>query len=190
MRCGLCASILAMQAQDILNFWFTELTPKQHFAKDTELDAQIRTRFGPTLAAAARGELQPWRTDAPGRLAEIIVLDQFSRNIHRDTPLAFAQDEVALALARELVALQLDAALPLAQRVFAYMPYMHSEALDAHAEALPLFSLPGLENNLLFLHRHTEIIRRFGRYPHRNSTLGRASTPEELAFLQQPGSSF
>jgi uncharacterized protein (DUF924 family) len=190
MRCGLCASILAMQPQDILNFWFTELTPKQHFAKDTELDAQIRTRFGPTLAAAARGGLQPWRTDAPGRLAEIIVLDQFSRNIHRDTPLAFAQDAVALALARELVALQLDAALPLAQRAFAYMPYMHSEALDAHAEALPLFSQPGLENNLLFLHRHTEIIRRFGRYPHRNAVLGRASTPEELAFLQQPGSSF
>ena len=179
-----------MQAQDILSFWFTELTPKQHFSKDSALDALIRERFDFTLAAAAQGQLQPWRTDAPGRLAEIIVLDQFSRNIHRDTPLAFAQDALALSLARELVALQLDTALPMAQRVFAYMPWMHSEDLAAHAEALPLFSQPGLENNLNFLHRHTEIIRRFGRYPHRNTLLGRASTPEELAFLQQPGSSF
>ena len=179
-----------MQPQDILSFWFTELTPKQHFAKDSALDALIRDRFDLTLAAAAQGELQPWRRDAPGRLAEIIVLDQFSRNIHRDTPLAFAQDALALTLARELLALQLDAALPMAQRVFAYMPFMHSEDLAAHTEALPLFSQPGLENNLQFLHRHTDIIRRFGRYPHRNTILGRASTPEELAFLQQPGSSF
>lgn len=179
-----------MQPQDILAFWFTDLTPKQHFSKDAALDALISTRFGPTLAAAARGELQPWRTDAWGRLAELIVLDQFSRNIHRDTPLAFAQDALALTLARELVALRLDTTLPMPQRVFAYMPYMHSEDLAAHAEALPLFSQPGLENNLQFLHRHTEILQRFGRYPHRNAVLGRASTPEELAFLQQPGSSF
>lgn len=179
-----------MTPQDILAFWFEALTPKQHFAKDTALDALICERFSPTLAAAARGELRPWRTDAPGRLAEIIVLDQFSRNIHRDTALAFAQDALALTLARELVALRLDATLPMAQRVFAYMPWMHSEDLAAHAEALPLFSQPGLEYNLQFLHRHTDILRRFGRYPHRNALLGRASTPEELAFLQQPGSSF
>lgn len=179
-----------MSPQDILGFWFTELTPKQHFAKDAALDAQITQRYGATLATAAQGGLADWRRDAAGRLAEIIVLDQFSRNIHRDTPLAFVQDTLALALARELVALRLDTALPMAQRAFAYMPYMHSEDLAAHAEALPLFSQPGLENNLQFLHRHTEIIRRFGRYPHRNSVLGRASTPEELAFLQQPGSSF
>jgi uncharacterized protein (DUF924 family) len=179
-----------MQPHDILGFWFDELTPKQHFAKDTALDALIRTRFGATLQAAARGELQPWRTDAPGRLAEIIVLDQFPRNIHRDTPQAFACDALALGLARELVAQGLDRALPLPQRAFVYIPYMHSEDLGAHTEALPLFSQPGLENNLHFLHRHTEIIRRFGRYPHRNAVLGRASTPEELAFLQQPGSSF
>ena len=179
-----------MRPQDILSFWFGELTPKQHFSKDAALDALIRTRFGPTLAAAARGELHPWRTDAPGRLAEILVLDQFPRNIHRDTPLAFACDALALRLARELVALGLDQALPTPHKPFAYMPYMHSEDLDAHTEALPLFSQPGLENNLHFLHRHTEIVRRFGRYPHRNAVLGRESTPEELAFLQQPGSSF
>ncbi|MCZ8252183.1 MAG: DUF924 domain-containing protein [Hylemonella sp.] len=177
-------------AQEVLRFWFEELTPKQHFAKDAALDAQIGARFGATLQAAARGALQPWRTDAPGRLAEIIVLDQFARNIHRDTPQAFACDALALDLARELVALGLDQALPTPHKPFAYMPYMHSEDLAAHAEALPLFSQPGLENNLHFLHRHTEILRRFGRYPHRNAVLGRPSTPEELVFLQQPGSSF
>jgi uncharacterized protein (DUF924 family) len=179
-----------MNPQDILRFWFGELTPKQHFSKDAALDAQIAARFGPTLEAAARGELQPWRTDAPGRLAEILVLDQFPRNIHRDTPQAFACDALALSLARELVALGQDGDLPTPHKAFAYMPYMHSEDLAAHEEALPLFSQPGLEYNLQFLHRHTEIVRRFGRYPHRNAVLGRASTPEELAFLQQPGSSF
>lgn len=179
-----------MHAQDVLAFWFETLSSRQHFAKDAALDAQIRARFGATLDAAARGELQGWRTDAPGRLAEVLVLDQFPRNIHRDTPLAFACDALALRLARELVALGLDGALPVPQRAFAYIPYMHSEDLAAHAEALPLFSQPGLENNLHFLHRHTEILRRFGRYPHRNAVLGRVSTPEELAFLQQPGSSF
>lgn len=177
-------------AQEVLGFWFTELRPQQHFAKDAALDALIRTRFGPTLEAAARGALSPWRAEAAGRLAEILVLDQFPRNIHRDTPRAFACDALALQLARELVALGLDRTLPTPHLAFAYMPYMHSEDLAAHEEALPLFSRPGLEYNLHFLHRHTEIIRRFGRYPHRNALLGRASTPEELAFLQQPGSAF
>ncbi len=179
-----------MTPQAILTFWFEELTPQQHFAKDAALDALIRERFGPTLDAAARGELHPWRSDVPGRLAEIIVLDQFSRNIHRDTPPAFAQDAQALTLAQELVALGLDAVLPMAQRVFAYMPYMHSESLPVHALALPLFSQPGLENNLRFLRAHTAIIERFGRYPHRNAILGRSSSQQELVFLSQPGSGF
>jgi len=179
-----------MHVQHILSFWFVELDNKQRFAKDAALDALMRERFGPHLQAAVRGELWHWRTDAAGRLAEIIVLDQFSRNIHRDTPLAFASDAQALTLAQELVAQGLDADLPPAQRAFAYMPYMHSESLPIHAQALPLFSQPGLEDNLRFLRAHTTILERFGRYPHRNALLGRASTPEELAFLQQPGSSF
>lgn len=179
-----------MNAQDILHFWFEELTPAQHFTKDAALDAHMRERFGATLEAAARDELRHWRTDTPGRLAEIIVLDQFSRNIHRNTPRAFAQDAQALARARELVALGGDRELPLPRRSFVYLPYEHSEVLAVHAEALPLFSQPGLEEDLRYLHLHTEILRRFGRYPHRNAALGRASTPEELAFLQQPGSSF
>ena len=174
----------------ILNFWFTELTPQQHFAKEAALDESIRTRFSPTLGAAARCELFPWRATPEGRLAEILVLDQFSRNVYRDTARAFAQDALALALAQELVASGQDRSLPTAQRVFAYMPYMHSESALIHEQALALFAQPGMENNLDFERRHKAIIDRFGRYPHRNAILGRTSTPEELAFLSEPGSSF
>ena len=179
-----------MQAQTILHFWFTELTPKHHFAKDAALDETIRTRFGATLAAAARCELFAWRTTPEGRLAEVLVLDQFSRNVYRDTPQAFAQDALALALAQELVASGQDRSLPLAQRSFTYMPYMHSESAVVHAQAIDLFSQPGMEDTLRFELRHKDIIDRFGRYPHRNALLGRISTPEELAFLSAPGSAF
>ncbi|UJB64536.1 DUF924 domain-containing protein [Acidovorax sp. YS12] len=176
--------------EDVLHFWFEQLTPQQHFAKDADLDAAIAQRFGPTLEAAARGELWGWRASAQGRLAEIVALDQFSRNVWRDTPRAFAQDGMALVLAQELVAHALDRALPMVQRAFAYMPYMHSESATVHTQAVVLFSQPGLESNLAFELRHQAIIERFGRYPHRNAVLGRASSTEELAFLSEPGSSF
>ena len=179
-----------MKPQEILHFWFEELTAKQHFVKDAVLDETIRTRFGDTLEAAARCELFAWRATPEGRLAEIIVLDQFSRNVYRDTPRAFAQDALALVLAQELVASGHDGSLPVAQRVFAYMPYMHSESALVHAQATVLFSQPGVEGNLDFELRHKAIIDRFGRYPHRNTILGRTSSAEELAFLAEPGSSF
>jgi len=179
-----------MQAQDILTFWFEELTAKQHFVKDAALDETIRSRFGATLEAAARCELFAWRESAAGRLAEIVVLDQFSRNVYRDTPRAFAQDALALVLAQELVASAQDGILPTAQRVFAYMPFMHSESALVHTQAVALFSQPGMENNLDFELRHQAIIDRFGRFPHRNAILGRSSSAEELAFLREPGSSF
>ena len=179
-----------MQAHAILHFWFTELTPKHHFAKDAALDEAIRTRFGATLEAAARCELFAWRATPEGRLAEILVLDQFSRNIYRNTPQAFAQDPLALALAQELVASGQDRSLPLAQRSFAYMPYMHSESALVHTQAVALFAQQGMEATLRFELRHQAIIERFGRYPHRNAILGRPSTPEELAFLSEPGSGF
>lgn len=179
-----------MQADHVLHFWFEELTPAQHFSADTALDALIRQRFAPTWEAARQCELWTWRATPRGRLAEILVLDQFSRNIHRGTPLAFAQDALALALAQELVTGQHDRALPAAERAFAYMPYMHSESLAIHDQALLLFNQPGLENNLQFEVRHRDIVARFGRYPHRNVVLGRESTPEEIAFLAEPGSSF
>jgi uncharacterized protein (DUF924 family) len=131
-----------------------------------------------------------WRATPEGRLAEVLVLDQFSRNVYRDTPQAFAQDALALALAQELVTSGQDRSLPLAQRSFAYMPYMHSESALVHAQAALLFAQPGMEDTLRFEVRHKEIIDRFGRYPHRNALLGRSSTPEELAFLSEPGSGF
>lgn len=179
-----------MQPRDVLAFWFDELQPKQHFAKSAALDKQIRERFGSTHAAAARGELHAWRDDASGRLAEIIVLDQFSRNIFRDDPRAFASDTVALVLAQELIRLGLDHDLTQAQRSFAYMPYMHSESAHIHETAVELYSQPGLEYNLKFEHAHKDIIDRFGRYPHRNAILGRESSDAESAFLKQPHSSF
>ena len=179
-----------MQAQDILHFWFEELTPQQHFMKDPALDAAMRVRFEATLQAAARCELFAWRATPAGRLAEILVLDQFSRNIYRDTPQAFAQDALALVLAQELVASGHDHSLPLAQRSFAYMPYMHSESRVVQAQSARLFAQPGLEVNLPFALQHQAIIERFGRYPHRNAILGRASSDEELTFLRQPGSAF
>ncbi len=179
-----------MQFESVLHFWFTELSPKQHYAKDAALDEAIRTRFGATLEAAAQYELFAWRATAEGRLAEILVLDQFSRNVYRDTPRAFAQDALALMLAQELVTSGQDRSLPLAQRSFAYMPYMHSESALVHAQAVSLFSQPGMEDNLRFELHHKAIINRFGRYPHRNAILERSSTAQELAFLSEPGSSF
>ena len=179
-----------MNPQSILHFWFNELSPKQHYAKDAALDEAIRTRFGTTIEAAARCELFGWRTTPEGRLAEVLVLDQFSRNVYRDMARAFAQDALALALAQELVASGQDRSLPLAQRSFAYMPYMHSESALVHTQAVALFSQPGMEDTLLFELRHKDIIDRFGRYPHRNTLLGRTSTAEELAFLSEPGSGF
>jgi len=176
--------------QQVLDFWFDELTPKQWFRKDADLDRAITQRFGDTLAAAARCECWQWRETPAGRLAEILVLDQFSRNVHRDTPGAFAQDLLALALAQELIARGEDEVLPLAQRIFVYMPFMHSESLVIHDQAAVLFDQPGMEEQIDFERRHREIIERFGRYPHRNAILGRQSTPDELEFLDQPGSSF
>jgi uncharacterized protein (DUF924 family) len=179
-----------MQPNTIVHFWFDELTEKQHFAKDAALDALMAQRFGALLEQAARCELFGWRATPAGRLAEIIVLDQFSRNVWRDTPRAFAQDALALCLAQELVLRGGDAQLPVAQRRFAYMPYMHSESQLVHQEALRLFDQPGLEDNLRYERLHLAILDRFGRYPHRNAILGRTSTPQELAFLQEPGSGF
>ena len=177
-------------AANVLAFWFEQSTPQQWFAKDDAFDAAIRARFAALNEAAARGELWRWRVDAPGRLAEIIVLDQFSRNLHRGSARAFAQDTTALVLAQELVAQGLDMRLPVAQRAFAYLPYMHSESAVVQQESLRLYTALAQPGNLHFAHQHADIVARFGRYPHRNAALGRASTAEELAFLQQPGSAF
>lgn len=175
---------------EVLDFWFVELESKQWFVKDPLLDSMIETRFAALLKSARSGELYAWRDSPEGRLAEIILLDQFSRNIFRDLPEAFSADPIALILAQEAVRSGADQELEPTQRAFLYMPYMHSESRLIHERAVELFSQPGLEYNLEFEHKHKVIIDRFGRYPHRNRILGRTSTPEELEFLQQPNSSF
>lgn len=174
----------------VWQFWFETLEPRQWFQKSTRLDQDITQRFGQLLRQARACELSDWRDSPKGRLAEILVLDQFSRNIYRDRPEAFASDALALALAQEAVRQGADQSLAAQERAFLYMPYMHSESLQIHREAMKLFDQPGLENNLKFEIRHREIIERFGRYPHRNAILGRQSSEEEQSFLEQPGSSF
>lgn len=177
---------------DVLTFWFDELTPKDWFNKSDEVDSTINNRFGDLLKAASACELDGWRKDAESSLAEIIVLDQFSRNIYRDTPGAFANDSLALALAQEAIAKGFDKeflSTP-SKLSFLYMPFMHSESLAIHERALVLFDTPGLEFNLGFEKKHKVIIDRFGRYPHRNAILGRESTEEEIAFLKEPDSAF
>ena len=179
-----------MEAKDILQFWFDELSPKQYFGKDMKLDTLIRQRFGDIHQIASRGELFTWRDTPDGRLAEIIVLDQFSRNLYRDQPEAFAWDGMALILAQEAVRVGADKTLSPVRRAFMYMPYMHSESRHIHEIAVQLFSQPGMEFNLKYELKHEAIIQRFGRFPHRNAVLGRISTAEETEFLSQPNSAF
>lgn len=179
-----------MTAQEILKFWFQEATPQQRFAKDIQFDELIRARFGACYEQAVTGELFSWRKTAEGRLAEIILLDQFSRNLFRDHPRCFAADPQALTLAQEMVLLGLDQQFSTEMRSFIYMPYMHSESLLIHEEAVRLFSLPGLEDSLKYEYMHLNIIKRFGRYPHRNKILGRESTAAEIEFLKGPNSGF
>jgi uncharacterized protein (DUF924 family) len=178
------------RAQAVLRFWFEEIRPARWWAKDADFDAQVATRFAALHAQAACCELHPWRRTAHGRLAEIIVLDQFSRNICRDKPGAFASDALALGLAQEAIGAGAEAAFSAEEKLFLYMPFMHSESLAIHEVAVVLFENNGLPDNLDFELRHKRIIERFGRYPHRNAILGRDSTPDEIEFLKQPGSGF
>lgn len=179
-----------MRSQTVLDFWFTEITPADWFGKSADLDQQIRTRFLTLTESAAKGELFAWRKTIEGQLAEIIVLDQFSRNLWRDTPRAFAQDSMAIALAQEAVTHPDYEKLPPIQRKFILMPYMHSESALIHQYAVPLFQALNDNYTLDYELKHKVIIDRFGRYPHRNGILARTSTEEEIAFLNQPNSSF
>lgn len=174
----------------VTNFWFEEIDSTFWFKKDSDFDTEIRSRFLESYYAATRCELFHWRVSAMGRLAEIIILDQFSRNMFRNSPQAFAFDSLAVALSQEAIGSGDDKKLPLEKRSFLYMPLMHSESLEIHQLAEQVFSTPGLENNYRYEIQHKKIIERFGRYPHRNQVLGRESTRDELEFLSQPGSSF
>ncbi|MBY7794121.1 DUF924 domain-containing protein [Vibrio fluvialis] len=176
--------------QSVLTFWFNELTPEMWWKKDVSLDDQIRDSFTPLHEQAVKGELFHWRQCPQGALAEVIVLDQFSRNIFRDTPKAFAQDPQALTLAQFAIEKGFHKQLTKSEQVFLYLPFMHSESRLIHAAAMDLYSELGEQVNLDFEMQHKAIIERFGRYPHRNAILGRQSTAEELEFLKLPNSAF
>ncbi|MDQ7049959.1 MAG: DUF924 family protein [Enterobacterales bacterium] len=179
-----------MQYSELLTFWFEEIDSSFWFKKDDDFDQGLIDRFLVLHQAAMANELFTWRTTIEGRLAEIILLDQFSRNMFRDSAQAFASDSLSLCLAQQAVALNLDSELDARQRSFLYMPYMHSESKIIHQQAEKLFAAPGLEANYAFELKHKTIIDEFGRYPHRNKLLGRQSTKAEIEFLKQSGSSF
>lgn len=178
------------QFNQVLDFWFVESEPKQWFNGGEAFDAVIKSRFTSLLTQAIAGELHHWRLFGQGRLAEVIILDQFSRNIYRGNAHAFAQDPQALTLAQEAVAMGTLEQLTPVEQAFLLMPYMHSESRHIHELAVPLFKQYGEPSNYEFELKHKSIIDKFGRYPHRNAILGRQSSAEELAFLQHPGSSF
>ena len=193
----------------VLSFWFGELdadglaseeTVKRWWTKDPDVDAHIRDRFQDLHREIRAGRRAAWIDDARGRLATIIVLDQLSRNMFRDSADMFAADDDALAMALAGIEAGMDRALPVAQRAFFYLPLMHSEQLAAQDRCVELFEIlrdelegrarEQIAGNLKFAVMHRDIVAKFGRFPHRNAILGRQSTPEELEFLKQPGSSF
>ncbi len=177
--------------QDILTFWFDTLTPAQRFARDDAVDADIARCFGALHAAfATAGVPQDWTATADGRLAAILVLDQFSRNLHRDSSAAFAQDAAALALAEVALAHGDDRRGDADRAAFLYLPFEHSETLADQDRSVALFTALGQPFYLDFAVRHRDLIMRFGRFPHRNAELGRTSTAAELAFLAAQGRGF
>jgi len=176
-----------MNPDTFLHFWFDELEPRQWFASDPAFDQLLRDRFLTTLLAATAVELSEWRATPAGRLAEVMVLDQLSRNLFRGTTAAFANDPLALALAQEAITAGAPTALPPIRTAFLYLPFMHSESPAIQARSIELYTDLGLEQHLDFARKHKAIIDRFGRYPHRNAILGRTSTPEELAFIAKHG---
>lgn len=197
------------EPQRVLQFWFGPLSEdgfatdeysEKWWTKDPRLDERILRDFGSLHALLSAGARPPWMDDPEGLVAAVIILDQFSRNMFRDTPAMYAADERALSLCYEGLALGFDRRLKAAHRVFLYMPLMHSERLACQERVVELFASlleqcegprkQMLEENHRFAVAHRDIVARFGRFPHRNDILGRKSTPEELEFLTQPNSSF
>ena len=175
---------------EIVAFWFETLKPEDWYRKNAAVDAAITARFAATYDMLKKGVPPEWLAEPMGMLAAIIVLDQFPRNMFRDDARAFATDRAALALAKRAIGEGADMRLPPEQRAFIYLPFQHAETVEDQARSIELFTALGVPLNLDFALRHQAIIARFGRFPHRNSVLGRTSTAEELAFLQEPGSSF
>ena len=191
------ASTMSLTAADVLDFWFGPPPPAPRdawFRKDPAFDDMIRARFAGDVAAALAGGFRAWRESPQGALAHVILLDQFTRNIFRDTPQAFAGDALALDTAQAAVDRGFDRRLGAYERWFLYLPFEHSEDWAMQQRSLALFGQlaadTGDRTPLQWAEQHAEVIRRFGRYPHRNATLGRPSTPDEIIFLAEPGSAF
>lgn len=190
------------RVREVMDFWFAPKGDPEHnktrvawFKKDDAFDAEIRDRFAALIEEALAGQLDHWREDPTSAVAQIVVLDQFPRNAFRGTARAFAGDALALSAAKSLVARRADRALPGVHRQFVYLPFEHAEDLAAQDECVRRFRAlaadePEHADLITWAERHRAIIARFGRFPHRNALLGRASTPEEEAFLREPGSSF
>lgn len=195
--------------EDTLAFWFGDQPlgdgpevdrSARWFSKSEAQDAEIRRRFGAQVSAALAGELDAWAQTPQGRLALVVTLDQFTRNIHRHTPAAFAGDARALAHALEALDRGEDLGLRLIERVFLYMPLEHAEDMAMQHRCVACFreleqAAPARDQAKFrgftdYAERHREVIRRFGRFPHRNAILGRENTPEEAAYLSQPGAGF
>ena len=193
-------------ALDLLSFWFGPprspplANAERWFTRDPVFDEALRERFGALAARAAAGELEDWRESPTGALALVVALDQLPRNLHRDSPRAFASDAAALDVSLHAQARSFDRALSPVERWFLYLPLEHAESLAHQQRSVALFEAlaadappalrEALEGAADYARRHRDVIARFGRFPHRNRALGRASTPEEIAFLEQPGSAF
>jgi uncharacterized protein (DUF924 family) len=184
-----------MTPDDVLEFWFAgdpAAFRELWFKSSAEFDAAC-SRFGGALRDAKAGALDHWTAAPRGTLALIILLDQFSRNLHRGSPEAFAADAKARDIARSAVANGIDQMLGPVERMFVYLPFEHSENLADQDEAVRLFATlcqAWGEDSIRYTERHRDVIRRFGRFPHRNAALGRISTPDELAYLAQPDAGF
>jgi uncharacterized protein (DUF924 family) len=194
---------LIIGSQDVLDFWFLPIGVKGHNAqraewwrKDAAFDQLIFGQFGGAVEEALAGGLRQWDDEGTqGTLARIVVLDQFTRNIYRGSAKAFAGDTLALEAAKAIDDSGANQTLPAVQRAFSYMPFEHAENLSLQMRCVDLFTMlaadsPGFASQLDYAKKHLEVIRRFGRFPHRNAIVGRASTPEEVEFLKQPGSRF
>lgn len=184
------AAATTVSPEEILNFWFDELEESDWFNATPELDRQIMRRFSATHLALAREVPPDWREGPAARLATIIVLDQLPRNMFRATPLAFATDGLARREAQQALAVGADRMVHARRRPFFYLPFEHSEDLADQELSVKLFSDLADARSLDYAVRHRDIVARFGRFPHRNDTIGRQSTPEEIEFLKLPGSSF
>jgi uncharacterized protein (DUF924 family) len=179
-----------IRPETVLSFWFSDEVKAKWWVKEDAFDEAVRTRFGAAFEAARGGAMDHWAQTPEGALALVILLDQVPRNSFRGTPHAFSADDKALAIASAAIDRGFDAALPSDRRNFLYMPFQHSERLEDQERGMGLFPSNDVADGLKYMTLHRDIIARFGRFPHRNSILGRVSTEEELDFLQQPGPSF